>query len=295
MLEILAGLGAGLGAFYLFTAVGLGWRGLAIAPSAGARTLGIRSTLDRLYSSLGAERISLRQFLLGSAALATLGAVTEFAIFGGAAAACVTGALTACVPTLVLRRRRATRYAVAQQAWPRMIEEIRVLTGSLGHSIPQALFEVGARSPRELRPAFEAAHREWMLSTDFERTLTVLKARLTDATADAACETLLIAHEIGGTDLDERLAALADDRRADIHSRKDAEAKQAGARFARRFVLIVPLGMAVAGMSVGPGRAAYRTSLGQTLVVAAIGLTIVCWVWAGAMMRLPREQRVFAE
>ena len=48
-------------------------------------------------------------------------------------------------------------------------------------------------------------------------------------------------------------------------------------------------------MSVGPGRAAYRTPLGQTVVVTAIALMIVCWIWAGAMMRLPAEDRVFAE
>ena len=139
-----------------------------------------------------------------------------------------------------------------------MIEEIRLLTSSLGRSIPQALFEVGRRCPEELRPAFEAAHREWLLSTDFARTVDVLKAGLADPTADAACETLLVAHELGGSDLDRRLEALIEDRVQDTQGRKDATAKQAGVRFARRFVLIVPVGMALAGLSVGNGRAAYR-------------------------------------
>ena len=133
----------------------------------------------------------------------------------------------------------------------------------MGRSIPQALFEVGRRGPVELRAAFEAAHREWLISTDFERTLAVLKARLADPTADATCETLLIAHELGGTDLDRRLEALIDDRVHDAQGRKDARAKQSGVRFARRFVLLVPLGMALAGMSVGDGRAAYQTASGQ--------------------------------
>ena len=150
-------------------------------------------------------------------------------------------------------------------AWPRLLEELRILTSSLGRSIPQALFEVGRRAPDELRPAFVAAHREWLLSTDFARTLQVLKAQLADPTADAVCETLLVAHEVGGTDLDRRLEALIDDRIQDTQGRKDARARQAGARFARRFVLIVPAGMALAGMSVGTGRAAYQTPTGQLL------------------------------
>lgn len=66
-------------------------------------------------------------------------------------------------------------------------------------------------------------------------------------------------------------------------------------RFARRFVLIVPVGMALAGMSVGTGREAYSQPLGQALVVAGIAMTVLCWIWAGRIMRLPDEQRVFFE
>jgi tight adherence protein B len=66
-------------------------------------------------------------------------------------------------------------------------------------------------------------------------------------------------------------------------------------RFARRFTIIVPIGMAIAGMSVGNGRSAYGTALGQTLVVSAIAMALLCWVWAGTIMRLPEEQRVFYE
>lgn len=178
-------------------------------------------------------------------------------------------------------------------AWPRLLEELRILTSSLGRSVPQALFEVGRRAPAELQPAFQAAEREWLLSTDFARTIRVLKAGLADPTADAACETLLVAHEVGGTDLDRRLEALIDDRIQDAQGRKDARAKQAGARFARRFVLVVPAGMALAGMSVGTGRAAYQTPMGQVLVVVAIALVVACWVWAGRIMVVPAEERVF--
>ncbi len=181
----------------------------------------------------------------------------------------------------------------AAQAWPSLIEEIRVLTASAGRSVPQALFEAGARAPVELRDAFDAAHREWLLSTDFSRTIAVLEEQLADPTADATCETLLVAHEIGGSDLDRRLEALADDRVADVQARKDAAARQAGARFARRFVLLVPFGMAAAGLSVGTGRHAYQSDAGQLLVTLGILLVIGCWLWAGSIMRLPAERRVF--
>ena len=128
----------------------------------------------------------------------------------------------------------------------------------------------GARSPRRCSRSagaapgraatgLRAAQREWLLSTDFERTVAVLKAQARRPhrrrrVRDAARRPRARRHR-----LDRRLAALAEDRIQDTQGRKDARAKQAGVRFARRFVLIVPVGMALAGMSVGNGRSAYQT------------------------------------
>ena len=70
--------------------------------------------------------------------------------------------------------------------------------------------------------------------------------------------------------------------------------KHSGVRFARRFVLLVPAGMALAGMTVGDGRRAYGTPHGQLAVTAAIVLVAGCWIWAGRMLRLPDERRVFS-
>jgi len=218
-----------------------------------------------------------------------------YTVFGAILPALTLGLFAASFPVASYRTRRRNRRTLAQASWPRMIEEMRILTGSLGRSVPQALFDVGRRGPEEMRPAFAAAHREWLVSTDFARTVAVLKQRLADPTADATCETLLVAHELGGSDLDRRLEALVEDRIQDVQGRKDARAKQAGVRFARKFVLIVPLGMALAGMSVGSGRAAYATPTGQLAVVAGIAMVVVCWVWAGSIMRIPEEERVFGE
>lgn len=288
---LLLAVAAGVGVHLLWTA-GHGARSLRL--SVFRRAGSGRTARDWLVQA-GLDDVATGEFVGVMAALAIVGAALAFAIFGGVLPALACGAFAGTFPVASYRRRRTARIARAQESWPRMIEEIRILTGSLGRSIPQALFEVGRRGPIELRPAFAAAQREWLLSTDFARTLRILKDRLADPTADAACETLLIAHDLGGVDLDRRLTSLAEDRVQDTQGRKDARAKQAGVRFARRFVLIVPVGMALAGMSVGNGRDAYGSSLGQVLVVAGIAMTVACWLWAGRIMRLPEEQRVFVE
>jgi len=220
-------------------------------------------------------------------------AAAAFALFGGVLPPLAAAAFAAFIPLALYRDRHERRRAEAHDAWPRMIEEIRLLTGSVGLSIPQALLDVGRRSPEPLRPAFAAAEREWRITTDFPRTAAVLSEQLADPTADMVCETLLVAHEVGGADLEARLAALAEDRADDLRHRKDARAAQAGVRFARRFVLAVPLGMALCGLSIGTGRRAYGTGAGQILVVLGIIAVAICWAWAGRLLRLPSEERVF--
>jgi tight adherence protein B len=221
------------------------------------------------------------------------GAVVAWAVVGGVVAPFAAGLVASTGPILVERGRRERRMAVAREAWPRLIEELRLKASTAGRSLPQALFDAATSAPMELRHAFERARREWLLSTDFERTLALLRDELRDPTADVVCETLLVAQQVGGGEVDRVLAALVEDRIADLHGRKDAVSRQAGARFARSFTLVVPAGMALVGMSMGQGRQAYAGSMGQALVVAAIGLTVACWWWAGRIMKLPGEDRVF--
>lgn len=241
----------------------------------------------------GIGTVSVRQFFSAVGALFVFGGVGGYLLFDAAVPAVIVGLLAASFPLSAYRRRRQLRVEAAAESWPALLEEMRLRTGSLGRSVPQALFEAGRRAPEEWRPAFAAAEREWLLTTDFSRTTALLKDRLADPAADAICETLLLAHEIGGTDVDSRLGDLIEDRVIDLQNRKDSASRQAGVRFARRFVLLVPLGMALAGLTIGAGRHAYATPGGQLAV--AIGLVAVagCWGWSGRLMRLPRPPRVF--
>jgi tight adherence protein B len=241
----------------------------------------------------GLVDVRISEFTAVSGALFVITLIVGWVFLGGLLPALALAGAAATTPFQLYRARRTARLAHAQEAWPRLIEEIRIHTLSLGRSVPQALFGAGLRAPAELQPAFEAAHREWLLSVDLARTLDVLRAHLADPTADAACETLLIAHEVGGSDLGQRLEALAEDRLQDALGRKDARAKQAGVRFARRFVLVVPAGMTLAGSLIGTGRESYASAVGQLVVLAALGLVAGCWVWAGRYLRLPEGQRVF--
>jgi tight adherence protein B len=291
---LLTALAAGYGTFLLYTALVFGWRGLRPAPPAD-RTPSPLDTrrVEEWLVQAGLAEVGRRELLAVLAAVVLMGGLAGTAVFGPGLAAFSMGLLAGALPLASYRARRERRLAQALDGWPRLIEEIRVLTAASGLSVPNALFAAGRRGAELHRSAFAAAEREWLVTTDLGRAATVLKDALADPTADTVCETLLVAHEVGGTDLDLRLAALAEDRVLDVQGRKDAAARQAGARFARRFVLVVPIGMALAGLCIGDGRAAYGTRFGQVMVAVGLAMVGVCWLWAGRLLALPHEERVF--
>ena len=190
---VLAVIGA-YGVHLLYTALALRWTGLGAGPRR-ARPRRSGPAIREWLAQAGLDEVRPTEFVAVMGVLFVVGVALGFAIFGGPLPALVLGVFGASFPVASYRTRRRTRRAQAQEAWPRMIEEIRIRTGALGRSVPQALFEVGRRGPEEMRPAFAAAHREWLASTDFARTVRVLKDRLADPTADATCETLLVAHD----------------------------------------------------------------------------------------------------
>lgn len=292
MIALLIAITAAYGMHLLSTAQLFGWAGISPGPQTVV-SVGSERSLEDWMSQAGLGAIRPTEFVSAIGAVFILSTAFGYALFGAILPSLICGIFAATFPIAAYRQRRRTRLALAQESWPQMIEELRLLTSSVGRSLPTALFEVGANGPEAMQLAFSAANREWLLTTDFERTLEVLREQLADPTCDATCETLLIAHELGGTGLDRRLADLAQDRRDDASYRKDVQARQSGVRFARRFVLLVPLGMAAAGLSVGNGRSAYETPMGQIAVTVALLMIAGCWRWAGLMLRLPTEQRVF--
>lgn len=290
-LGALAALLACAGAYLIYTSVAYQWRGRG--PSVNSQSGPGRRRLRSWFDEAGASGVGLRELMAALAVMGVVGATGAYVLFGGWLAPLVAGIAAAGAPISGFGARRRQRRQSATEAWPRLLEELRLRTGSLGQSVPQALFEAGRRVPEEWRPAFAAAEREWLLTTDFSRTAALLKDRLADPTVDAVCETLIVANEVGGTDLDSRLTELIEDRQMDLQARKDAASRQAGVRFARRFVLLVPLGMALAGLSIGNGRSAYGTSGGQLAVAFGVLGVAVCWGWSGRLMRIPEEPRVF--
>ncbi len=170
---VVAAVLAATGVYLLYTSAAYGWRGMG--PRTAARPDARAGRRGQWLTQAGLGEVGPGEFGAAVGLLGVVGGLSGFVLFGGWVAALVGGLLAACVPVSWYRSRRHRRLAAASEAWPRLLEELRLLTGAAGRSIPQALFEVGRRAPVEWRPAFTAAEREWLLTTDFGGTLAFLK------------------------------------------------------------------------------------------------------------------------
>ena len=188
LLGVVAAVLASLGAYLIYTSAVFGWQG--IGPRRFYRSKRPRHSMQVWLRQAGLGQVGAGEFAAAIVVLFVVGALGAYVLFDGVLPALIAGCLAACIPVASYRARRRTRMADAADAWPRMLEELRLLTGSVGRSIPQALFEVGRRAPNEWRPAFAAAEREWLLTTDFAATTSLLKDGLADPTGDVVCETL---------------------------------------------------------------------------------------------------------
>ena len=159
---------AALGVYYLYTAVVFGWRGPRLRRTAAAarHPVARRAELDDWLVQAGLDDVDRRAVRCRRRRVVRSSAPSSATRCSAASSRrwCIGGLRRhrSRSPRTGYRRRR--RRARAQEAWPRMIEEIRDPDRrSPGDRIPQALFEVGA-GPRGAaaglrgRPPRVAAH-----------------------------------------------------------------------------------------------------------------------------------------
>ena len=149
MTGLLLALVGAYGVHLVFTSVVLRWSGIGPGPRVAARQ---RSTRVRDWLvQAGLDETRPTELAAVEGVLLLVGGGVAWALFGGLVAPVAGAAGAALVPVAAARRRRERRREAAREAWPRLIEEIRIRTTTLGRSIPQALFDVGERFAPEVQ------------------------------------------------------------------------------------------------------------------------------------------------
>lgn len=230
--------------------------------------------------------------LLGMIAAITLAA---FVLITGITSSTVVGSAGAAVistlPLSFLRGRASRRRRGFRDAWP---DALAILIASVraGVSLPESCSSLAGRGPAELRTGFDAFVSSYRSTGSFVSAIHSLKVELAEPIADRVGASLLLAHEVGGSDLVRVLSTTADFIMEDARVRKEIEARWSWTVTAARLAAAAPW-LVLILMATRPEAArAYDSSTGALII---LGGGIATFIGYRAMLRaarLPEERRL---
>ena len=263
------------------------YAGLTSPPTRQNRFSG---SLGGLIDEAGLSSLTPAGLLVASAALALTALVLVAGVTGAFVPSVLVALAAAGAPLAYVRTKKIDRRRALREAWPdalaSMIAGIRA-----GMSLPEVCASLAERGAEELRPAFGAFAATYRASGSFSTALQRLRDVLADPVGDRVVAALLLAHEVGGTDLVRVLRTLADFIREDLRIRKEIEARWSWTVTAARVAAASPW-IVLLIMSLRPeAAAAYDSPSGGMVVLIGTLTTVVGYRSMLRAARLPEDRR----
>jgi tight adherence protein B len=281
----LLGLMVGVGALLI-------WRSGPRAPHRRSRT---RPTANQrvaeLLAQAGYSGMRPQQLYAVSIALALVVFVVVAGVSRAASIAAAFGCFAGYAPIALVRHRKRQRTSELRELWPDVVDNLASAVRA-GMSLPEAVAQISARGPLQLRPAFTAFAEDYRATGRFGDCLDRLKAALADPTADRIVESMRVAREVGGTDLGRLLRTLSTFLRDDARTRAELETRQGWTVGAARLALAAPW-IVLAMLALRPETvAAYDTGPGVAVLLGGAAVSFAAYRVMLRIARLPSEQRV---
>jgi tight adherence protein B len=285
MLGPLLGLLLGLGLLLV-------WRSGPRRGAPAARTGPVWSERTReLLAQAGVEGVSPRQLVGASVALGLGVCVLVLGTSRVPMIAVLFGVFAALLPLLLVRRRRSQRRVELRELWPEAVDNLASGVRA-GLSLPEALAQLGARGPEQLRSPFRRFGEDYRATGRFGEGLDGLKANLADPVGDRVVEALRMAREVGGTDLGRLLRTLSTFLREDARTRSELETRQGWTVNAARLALAAPWVLLLLLSSQPDAVQAYNTPAGTVVLIGGGGVSFAAYRAMLRIARLPVERRV---
>ena len=223
--------------------------------------------------------------VISAVALFGVGLVLGAAIFGSYVIAAPFAFFLSATPTFRAGSNRRRTESAITQAWPDAIDHLSSAIRA-GMNLSESLTAIGLRGPAPLRPIFISLGNDLASGTSLEKALVRFCAECNDPIADQLVETILIAHEVGGSEIGRLLRTFSQFLRLEIQTRDEIRVRQGwvvnGARIAAAAPWILLALLSLRKESV----AAYQTSGGILTILIGGVLSVVAYLWMRRLARL---------
>ncbi len=266
------------------------WSTWAVPPSGPRRRPRI-GAVDELLLRAGIEKVSAGGLAVACIVAAVFVFLAVLVLTRTPPIAVCFGLFGGSAPLMIVRWRARKRTASLRELWPDVVDHLRSAIRA-GLSLPEALMQLGAKGPAELRPAFLEFAGDYRAGGHFEQSLDRLKDRLADPVADRIIEALRLTREVGGTDLGRLLGTLAEFLRDSARTRSELVARQSWTVNAARLAVAAPW-VVLALLSTRPEAVkAYSTPAGAVVLGAGLVISAACYWVMLRIGALPEDERV---
>ncbi len=202
--------------------------------------------------------------------------------------------LSSAVTWSIIRSRAIKHETAMANIWPEVIDHI--ISGiHSGLSLSETLVGLSTRGPEALRPVFSEFHKELLQTGDFSHAVSRLKSRFDSHSSDQILEALLLAKALGGSELLQIFRTLGDFLREDLALRKEIAIKHGWIKNSAHLSSAAPWILLLL-LSSQPGTVdSFSSPGGIAILVIAMVMTTVAYLWMGRLSRLPKVPRIFAE
>lgn len=280
----LLGLLLGLGALLI-------WRSGPRAPRPAPGRPGWVERRAHLLHQAGLDGVRVGQLILAQAGCALVATLVVLLLTRALVVAGCFGVFGFLALPLLLRRMRRRRQVALRDVWPEAIDNLASAVRA-GMSLPEGLAALATRGPAELRPAFARFGAAYRASGRFDDCLDRLAADLADPVGDRVCETMRMAHEVGGSDVGSVLRMLSELLRSDARTRAELETRQGWVVSGARLAVAAPWAVLLLLGGRSTTLAAYDSGPGALLLAVGAAVCVLAYRLMLYIGRLPEDERV---
>lgn len=185
-------------------------------------------------------------------------------------------------------RTRKRRKAELAESWPGYLEQTRAKMLSSSRSLSYVIFENSGITSVFFGDLIQHGRREFETSGNLQKAVQTLwrsadNEEVTSFVCAALCDT------VGSTSsqIENQLSIISGTIRSRNALKEETNSRLAGVRTARLFILIIPVGMALAGVSFAGSIRPFLTGASILQMMVALFILGLCWYWSNKLMSFP--------
>ena len=202
------------------------------------------------------------------------------------------GAFAAGIAFVTIRAKNNLNEAELIAAWPEVIDHLMSGIQS-GLSLTESLSGLSTRGPEVLRPAFTQFRADLYGSGDLTQAIEDLRSLFAHHGSDQIFEALIISKALGGSELLQILRSLGDFLRQDLALRREIEVKHGWIKNSAHLSAAAPWILLLLLSTQPSTAAAYSTPTGAIILLMALVMTAIAYIWMNRLGRLPQTPRIF--